>query len=229
MASRDDEDREHRAPSRWEADAPRASQVAGAEPWRRDAAHVRQEAGPRGFAGEGSHGAAAAGTVYGSGRWSSLGSQSPSGYSGPSGTGYGQSCPGQSGYGQAEGAHGSGVSYAATSGYAGYAGARHHPPAPMEYAPDPMRPDGDDIDYQQWRDEQLRKLDSDYLSWRQARYRKFADEFNAWRLSRHDTAGAAPATTPAAGGGTGRAAATPDADGSTPPGEPSLPSSSQPT
>ena len=131
-------------------------------------------------------------------RWGSHAAQAPSGYSGPSGTGYGQTCPGQSGYGQTERENSqpaSGVSYAGTVGYAGYASARH---TSARGPGDAQRqhPDWDDIDYLQWRDAQLRKLDTDYETWRQARYRKFADEFDAWRATRQNSASVAPPTDP---------------------------------
>lgn len=284
MASRDDQDRERHPPSRWEGEAPRASQTAGAEPWRRESAHARGDPGPRGFTGDegrepagphtggwgswqgaglgapagpgapgGSYGAAA----YGSGRWGGQGQDAPSGYSGPSGTGYGQTCQGQSGYGQGgqgepgSPGHGAGVSYAGTAGYAGYEGYAGYPGDPayagerQAESPNPWppgdarrpRPDWHDIDYQQWRDEQLRKLDADYLTWREARYRKFADEFNAWRSSRQDAAGAARAdssvpaasmqarSTPPPGGDE---ASNADEDGAKPASTPSSPSSFQP-
>lgn len=166
MASRDDEEQWQRPPSR-EGEARR----------------TRDEADPS------AHDGPYAGTAYGSGRWGSHPAQTSSGYSGPSGTGYGQTCPGQSGYGQTErdASHAAGgVSYAGTAGYAGYASARHT----SALAPgDAQRqhPDWDDIDYLQWRDAQVRKLDTDYQTWRQARYRKFADEFDAWRASRQDS------------------------------------------
>jgi hypothetical protein len=166
VASRDDEEHGHRPPRGWEAQA--------------------QHDGPY------------AGTAYGSGRWGSHAAQTPSGYGGPSGTGYDQTCPGQSGYGQAErdASHPvGGVSYAGTAGYAGYASTRHTRALTYSDA-QRQRPDWDDIDYQQWRNEQLRKLDIDYQTWRQARYRKFADEFDAWRASRQDSSPEAPPTVP---------------------------------
>ncbi len=168
MASRDDEEHGHRPPSRWEGEALR----------------------PRGQASPSSQDSTDAGTAYGSGHWGSHAAQTPSGYSGPSGTGYGETCPGQSGYGQTErdASHSvGGVSYAGTTGYAGYASA-HHTRGPTPIDAQHQRPDWDDIDYQQWRNEQMRKLDTDYQIWRQARYRKFADEFDAWRASRQDSA-----------------------------------------
>ncbi len=233
MASREDEDRERRPPGRWEGEAQHASLAT--EPWRRESAHTSREAHPRGFAGEETHGGSYAGTAYGSGRWSEAATPAPSGYSGPSGTGYGQSCQGQSGYGHAEArptAPETGVSYTGTSGYAGYAGARHTrvpTPAGTQDA-DRSRPDWLDTDYQQWRDEQMRKLDDDYQTWRQARYRKFADEFNAWRASRQDTTGATLSPT-SPSPDTGSAAAVSsghDSDGSAPADDASTPSSSQP-
>ncbi len=41
-----------------------------------------------------------------------------------------------------------------------------------------------DPDYLQWRNEQLRSLDSDYESWRRERYQKFSEDFNTWRSQR---------------------------------------------
>jgi hypothetical protein len=177
VALRDDKEHGHPAPSRWEGEA----------------LHPGGEASPS------PQDSAYAGTAYGSGHWGSHASHTPSGYSGPSGTGYGATGPSHSGYGQAERdtSHSTGgVSYAGTSGYAGYASARHTRTPATGQAQHP-RPDWDDIDYQQWRDEQLRKLDADYQTWRQARYRKFADEFDAWRASRQDSArGGLPQTPP---------------------------------
>ena len=177
MASRDDEEQGHLPPSRWEGQALRP----------RDDATPSPQDSPY------------AGTAYSSGHWGSHAAHTPSGYSGPSGTGYGQTGPGQSGYGQAErdASHSvSGVSYAGTTGYAGYASARHTR-APALGDAQRQRPDWDDIDYLQWRNEQVRKLDTDYQTWRQARYRKFADEFDAWRASRQDSANVVPPTDPA--------------------------------
>ncbi len=139
-----------------------------------------------------------AGTAYGGGPWGGHAAQTPSGYSGPSGTGYGQTCPGQSGYGQTrrDASHSvGGVSYAGTTGYAGYASARDRS-APALGDVQRQRPDWDDVDYQQWRNEQVRKLDTEYQTWRQARYRKFADEFDAWRASRQDGASGVSRTDP---------------------------------
>ncbi len=196
MPARDEEERERPPPSRWEGEAPADPQ---AQPWRRDAPYAasgdlgsdpgRDTAATHGTGwgsppGQGS--GPVQGTAYGSGRWGrGAGQESPSGYGGPSATGYGQGMPGYSGYGQGD--PGAGVSHAGASGYAGYAGA-HTPQTPLQ-PPRPcgpaeearVRPDWFDLDYQQWRDEQVRKLDNDYRSWRQSRYRKFADEFDAWR------------------------------------------------
>lgn len=174
MASPDDEEHGHHPPTRWEGEA----------------------LPPRGQVNPSPQDSAYASTAYGSGQWGSHASHTPSGYSGPSGTGYGETCPGQSGYGRAErdASHSvGGVSYAGTTGYAGYASARHTRESATGHAQHP-RPDWDDIDYQQWRDEQLRKLDTDYQTWRQARYRKFADEFDAWRARRQDSARVVPPT-----------------------------------
>ena len=107
-----------------------------------------------------------AGTAYGCGPWGGPAAQTPSGYSGPSGT-----------------------------GYAGYASARDRS-IPALGDVQRQRPDWDDVDYQQWRNEQVRKLDTEYQTWRQARYRKFADEFDAWRASRQDGASGASRTDP---------------------------------
>lgn len=41
-----------------------------------------------------------------------------------------------------------------------------------------------DPDYLQWREEQIRKLDSEYQSWREERYRRFSEDFNSWRAAR---------------------------------------------
>ena len=177
MASRDDEAHGQRPPSRWEDEALR----------------------PRGDAHPSPQDSPYASSAYGSSRWGSEAAQTPSGYSGPSGTGYGETCPGQSGYGHAErdaSPSVGGVSYAGTTGYAGYASARHTSARALGEAQRP-HPDWDDIDYQQWRNEQVRKLDTDYQTWRQARYRKFADEFDAWRASRQGGASAGMRTDPA--------------------------------
>ncbi len=220
MASRDDEDRERHSPSRWRGPAAGAPQSGPAPAGRHDTGYLAGDAGSARFSGPhtagphtgdwdsgprareaatlpGAEGPAStpAGAAYGSGRWGGYGQEPPGAYGSPSGTGYGQTCQGQSGYGQAESSPSgpqAGVSYAGTTGYAGYAGARHGAePEPAE-AQRP-RPDWYDLDYQQWRDEQVRKLDHDYQTWRQARYRRFAEEFNAWRSSRQDAAGSASA------------------------------------
>ncbi|MEY2800532.1 MAG: hypothetical protein RL513_116 [Pseudomonadota bacterium] len=204
MPARDEEERERPAPGRWAGDTA--------------ATHSAGWGSPHGTAqavGE------AQGTVYGSGRWGSR-ADSPSGYGGPSATGYGQGAPGHSGYGQGDPGQGTGVSHAGATGYAGYTGStgpsgatgyggyagtrgpQTQAPSPRAYGPTEQartRPDWFDQDYQQWRDEQIRKLDNDYLRWREARYRKFADEFDAWRSGRQDTAatlepGAAPGPAP---------------------------------
>ncbi len=188
MPARDEEERERPAPGRWAGETA-ATQSAG---W----------GSPHGTAqavGE------AQDMVYGSGRWGSS-ADSASGYGGPSATGYGEAAPGHSGYGQGAPDPGTGVSHAGASGYAGYtgsssatgyggyAGARGpqaQAPSRRAYGPAEQartRPDWFDQDYQQWRDEQIRKLDNDYRCWREARYRKFADEFDAWRSGRQDNA-----------------------------------------
>lgn len=41
-----------------------------------------------------------------------------------------------------------------------------------------------DPHYNQWRNEQIRKLDEDYHSYNQERYGKFSDEFDQWRKTR---------------------------------------------
>jgi hypothetical protein len=41
-----------------------------------------------------------------------------------------------------------------------------------------------DPDYDQWRREQLQRLDEDYEAYRRERYTKFSDDFNAWRAAR---------------------------------------------
>ncbi|MEY2617266.1 MAG: hypothetical protein RL522_268 [Pseudomonadota bacterium] len=196
MAAREEDERERPPPGRWESDAaPRDTAATYSAGW-------GSPPGPE-FGGPL---AQPQGTAYGSGRWSGLpGQENPSGHSGTSATGYGQSVSGHSGYGQT--APGAGVSYASASGrggytgYAGgYAGART-PLSPSHRArpcgatlDEGLHPDGFDLDYQQWRNEQLHKLDNDYRLWREARYRRFADEFDAWRASRQDPAAVVPAT-----------------------------------
>ncbi|GAA6120108.1 hypothetical protein [Acidovorax sp. FG27] len=69
-----------------------------------------------------------------------------------------------------------------------------------------------DPDYQRWREEQLRRLDSDYESWRSERYQKFSEDFDAWRSQRAQ-AGASPAPAPSATPQAG-------ADGKEPPDKP---------
>ncbi|MEY4711997.1 MAG: hypothetical protein RIS88_1447 [Pseudomonadota bacterium] len=207
MAARDEKERDHPPPSRWEGE------------WGRDTAAPHSAgwgSAPGGGLGDTSANGSPQGSAYGSGRWGGgPGQDSASNYACPSATGYGQATPGYSGYRQGDaGPAGAGVSYAGAAGYSGYAGAlapQAQPPAPRTAGPatdDRARADWLDLDYQQWRDEQLRKLDDEYRSWRQARYRKFADEFDAWRSSRRqDTAptqeqdaGTAPsATSPAPG------------------------------
>ena len=46
-----------------------------------------------------------------------------------------------------------------------------------------------DPDYQQWRDEQLRRFDDDFEAFRRERYGKFATEFDAWRSNRASQGG----------------------------------------
>jgi hypothetical protein len=114
--------------------------------------------------------------------------------SGASITGYGQTAQPCSGYGHTKPSPDAGVSYAGSTGYAGYAGHTISAGTATPPVPAPGGPPTDwlDMDYQQWRDEQLRKLDHDYRTWRQARYRRFADEFDAWRSSRQDHRASGP-------------------------------------
>ena len=182
MPSRDDEECVRHRSAAWEDQAPvRTDEEAGFQPWRRKSNDDPGSTDQR------------QGTAFGSGGWGGgYGPETPSGYSGPSGTGYGQTSPSQSGYGST-------AFRTASSSWRVYGADDDHPPSGVRSADrigprlpadiTARRPDGYDVDYQQWRDEQLRKLDQDYLTWRQARYRQFADEFNAWRLSRQDTAG----------------------------------------
>lgn len=136
------------------------------------------------------------GSAYGSGHWSGN-ADSPSGYGGTSTTGYGQTAPGYSGYGQETPSSGTGVSHSGAAGYAGYtrggAGqAGDSWPQTQTTQPRPAGTDEEvrvqqdwiDLDYRQWRDEQIRKLDDEYRSWRQARSRQLANEFDAWRDGR---------------------------------------------
>jgi hypothetical protein len=39
-------------------------------------------------------------------------------------------------------------------------------------------------DYEQWRNEQMRRLDEDYEAFRRERYERFAREFESWREAR---------------------------------------------
>ncbi len=213
MPARDEEDRERPPYARWEGEATHSA----------DSGHP---AGLQAPAGE------VRSTTYGSGRWGgSADSASSSGYGSPSGTGYGQTAPGHSGYGQGSSSPGTGVSHAGAAGYSGYtgsggsyAGAR----GPQAQTPGPppwasaaearTREDWFDQDYQQWREEQSRKLDDDYRSWRQARYRRFADEFDAWRSGRQDPG----PTTAAAAAGRATQADTPTSTPGIPP-SPSFP------
>jgi hypothetical protein len=41
-----------------------------------------------------------------------------------------------------------------------------------------------DPDYQQWRSEQMQRLDRDYDEWRQHRYQRFSEDFDNWRSNR---------------------------------------------
>lgn len=41
-----------------------------------------------------------------------------------------------------------------------------------------------DPDYEQWRREQVQRLDEDYEAWRRERYSRFAEDFNSWRAKR---------------------------------------------
>lgn len=215
MPSRDDEERvRHRPP--WEGQAPpRADEGHEFQPWQRKSGYDPSSTDQK------------QGTAFGSGGWGGgYGPETPSGYGGPSGTGYGQTSQGQSGYGSSAfrpagpGPGGRAIGTRddkPTSGARPADGAGAMSPIEMAHS----RPDWHDVDYQQWRDEQLRQLDHDYLTWRQVRYRKFADEFSAWRSSQQDTAGAVRTETPIPASATSHPTA-PDASARVPP------SSSQP-
>ena len=182
MPSRDDEECARHRPAAWEDQAPvRAEEGAGFQPWRRKSNDDPGSTDQR------------QGTAFGSG--GGYGPETPSGYSGPSGTGYGQTSPSQSGYGST-------AFRTASPSWRVHGADDDHPPSDVRPADrtgpglpadtTARRPDWYDVDYQQWRDEQLRKLDQDYLTWRQARYRRFADEFDAWRSSRQDHRASGP-------------------------------------
>lgn len=230
MAARDEEERDRPPPSRWEGEAPAAR---GGE-WGRDTAALHSAgwgSAPGGGLGDTAAIGSGQGSAYGSGRWGrGPGQDSTSGYGCPSTTGYGLAAPGYSGYRQGDAGQGAGVSYAGAAGYSGYAGAlapQAQPPAPRTTGPaadDRARADWLDLDYQQWRDEQLRKLDDEYRTWRQARYRKFADEFDAWRSSRHDD----PATAQDGGTLTSASCPAPGTGDDPPSGGPVPPTSSPP-
>jgi len=56
-----------------------------------------------------------------------------------------------------------------------------------------------DPDYQRWREEQMRRLDSDYESWRSERYQKFSEDFDAWRSQRARAGGGGGSASGASG------------------------------
>lgn len=214
MSSHDDENREHSRPTRWEGEAPshpppqergpgwvpaqgatghgspwdrraqgRASPEQEPARWEQGRSDTRQRADAPWSPSNG----------LGSTRSAGWGSQPGAGLGAgddpaPQSAVYGSGQWGRSGTQDWPGAWGgqSGTGYGpAGPGHSGYGQEEAGQPHTLF----------DDHDYQQWRQEQLRKLDSEYLAWRQERYRKFADDFDAWRSRREPGATTAAATT----------------------------------